>query len=358
MDSKALPLAELKRIVADLLAPKAWLYWADFLGTAVIAWVSFFLTERSAPLSLAEICYFTVSVFAFYRAALFIHELTHQDRNTLPYFSWAYNLLIGIPMLVPSFMYRGVHIDHHRKGTYGTDEDGEYLPFGASPLWRSFFYVGQSVLIPFLLVLRFGILAPLSLLHPRIRRFIMLHCSALAIRTDTARRLPAPGSEDARNWNVLEVMCFAWVLGLFILFSTGILNVGMLRHIYLLLFFTFVVNSVRTIVAHRYRNRAAKEVTFTDQFLDSINIERPGILMELLAPVGLRYHALHHLFPSMPYHNLGIAHRRLTAILPPESPYHEATEHTIFSAFTTHWRNTRQAQAREAEELARSTFRI
>jgi len=29
------------------------------------------------------------------------------------------------------------------------------------------------------------------------------------------------------------------------------------------------------------------------------------------APVGLRYHALHHYFPGIPYHNLGFAYQRL-----------------------------------------------
>ena len=42
---------------------------------------------------------------------------------------------------------------------------------------------------------------------------------------------------------------------------------------------------------------------------------RRGLVAELWAPVGLRYHALHHLLPSMPYHSLGEAHPRLVAHL-------------------------------------------
>ena len=38
--------------------------------------------------------------------------------------------------------------------------------------------------------------------------------------------------------------------------------------------------------------------------------------------MGLRYHALHHLLPSVPYHALGKAHARLIATLAQESPYH------------------------------------
>jgi fatty acid desaturase len=41
----------------------------------------------------------------------------------------------------------------------------------------------------------------------------------------------------------------------------------------------------------------------------------------LWAPVGLRYHALHHLMPRLPYHNLAAAHRRLVATLPSDSDY-------------------------------------
>lgn len=357
MENKAIPLAEMKKILADCFPVNPWIYWLDFLVTATLAWGSFYLTETSEALSWIELFYFTVSVFSFYRAALFVHELTHQERREIPGFSVVWNLLMGIPLLVPSFMYRGVHIDHHRKNTYGTEEDGEYLPFGASTFWRTFYYLAQSILVPFLLVFRFLVLAPLSFLHPRFRAFVMLHLSALAIRMDTPRRLPAPGSVDQRNWYAQEALCFFWCFFLFLGFSSGLLELGTLRHIYLLLCATFFVNSLRTVVAHRYRNRTGKELTFTDQFLDSVNIEGHPVLMELLAPVGLRYHALHHLFPTVPYYKLGVAHRLLTSQLPADSIYHAATEPTLRSALATLWRNTKQAH-REEDELARSSFRV
>ncbi|MGZ3741155.1 MAG: fatty acid desaturase, partial [Bdellovibrionota bacterium] len=282
-----LPLAEMKKIVADLFPVNPLIYWLDFLASAFATAGLFYLTETAPALSITELLYFTLSVFTLYRAALFIHELTHQDHRILPGLSVIYNLFIGVPFLMPSFMYCGVHIDHHRKSTYGTDEDGEYLPFGASPLWRSFLYLGQSILIPFLLVFRFGILGPLSLLHPRIRKFVMEHCSSLAIRTDTARRIPT-NAEELRNWSVQEALCFAWCLVLFVLITEGIMPLGTLRHLYLLMVATFFFNSIRTLVAHRYRNRQSKELSFTEQYEDSVNVEGPGIVMELIAPVGLR----------------------------------------------------------------------
>jgi fatty acid desaturase len=54
-------------------------------------------------------------------------------------------------------------------------------------------------------------------------------------------------------------------------------------------------------------------MTFEGQFLDTVNVPPPALLPVLWAPVGLRYHALHHLLPRLPYHNLAIAHRRLAA---------------------------------------------
>jgi fatty acid desaturase len=65
-------------------------------------------------------------------------------------------------------------------------------------------------------------------------------------------------------------------------------------------------------------------MTVTAQFLDSVNVPPPGLAAEIWAPVGLRYHALHHLMPSMPYHDLPEAHRRLARELGTGSTYEGA----------------------------------
>lgn len=340
MQNSSVSLAEYKKLLQEYFPANPWIYWSDMLVTAVVGYGSFVLTERFAPFSAAYLLLFTVSVFALYRGMLFIHELTHRERSDLPGFSIAWNLIFGVPFLFPSFMYRGVHIDHHKRNSYGTDEDGEYLALGASPFWKTVAYVAQSFYLPFLIVLRFGLLAPLSLLHPRLRQLVVTRTSALAIRTDVPRRVPV--GEDWRNWQVLEVLCFLYVWGMAWLFASGTLGLATALHIYAAMISMFLVNSLRTVVAHRYLNRSAGELSFQDQLLDSVNIEGNPIVAELVAPVGLRYHALHHLFATLPYHNLGHAHRKLRAHLPADSFYHLTAEPSFWAALTTHWRNTRK----------------
>ena len=93
------------------------------------------------------------------------------------------------------------------------------------------------------------------------------------------------------------------------------------------------INIVRTLAAHRY-DQDSGELSMTEQLLDSCTIAATGSLPArladavhaLLAPVGLRYHALHHWIPSLPYHNLGRAHRLLVSTLRPDAPYHATVE--------------------------------
>lgn len=350
---KNLQLAEVKKLLDDCFPVNPWIYWADLLFSASLGYGALVLTEFLPLFSIAQIACFFVSVFAIYRSVLFIHELTHQERKALPGFSIAWNLLVGVPTLFPSFMYRGVHIDHHKRNSYSTDEDGEYLPLGANPFWKTAAYIGQSFFLPVLVVIRYGLLGPLSLVHPSLRRIVMQRASSLAIRFDTARKLPT--GQDLTRWYVLEFLCFAYLLVLTYLFVSGFFGLYTLIHLYLAMVTMFLFNSVRTVVAHRYRNRDGNAISFEEQLLDSVNIEGNPIVAELLAPVGLRYHALHHLFPTLPYHNLGIAHRRLREKLPADSFYHLTVEPSFLSAIHTHWRNTQRTatvgEEREPESV-------
>jgi fatty acid desaturase len=93
-------------------------------------------------------------------------------------------------------------------------------------------------------------------------------------------------------------------------------------------------------------------MTFLEQLLDSLNYPNWPWVSVLWAPVGLRFHALHHLFPSLPYHNLARAHHRLMAELPADSPYRLTESPGRVASIAQLWRNSRNAgrQARSRHQ--------
>jgi fatty acid desaturase len=349
MDPVAIPLAQWKQTIKEFFRPNPAVYWTDFLLSTFLGYgaLALFLSS-TMPWSLRSLA-FGLCVFALYRAGLFVHELTHRERHELPGFSLTWNLLVGIPFLVPSFMYRGVHLDHHKGPTYGTNEDGEYLAMGAMPLLRTLVYTGHALLIPLLLLLRFGLVGPISFLHPGLRKKVMLAASSFAIRYDVERKLPA--AQEQKRWLVQELLCtlFAW----FLVFGgiSGFLSWSGLGLYYAALAVIHFLNSIRTVVAHRYLNRSGHAMSFSQQLGDSVNLEGNWLFGELMAPVGLRFHGLHHLFPNLPYHNLSKAHFKLKESLPSGSPYFATIEPGIGAALVTHWRNTRDSSL-STEKLA------
>ena len=114
-------------LTRDLNVPNARIYWADLLASALLGYAALAGAMALRPASLA-LAAGLVAVLALYRAGSFIHELTHIRKGAVRGFRLVWNILIGIPLLVPSFMYEGVHNQHHAKTYYGTANDPEYLP--------------------------------------------------------------------------------------------------------------------------------------------------------------------------------------------------------------------------------------
>jgi fatty acid desaturase len=244
--------------------------------------------------------------------------------------------------MIPSFTYRGVHNDHHKRAVYGTAEDGEYLPFAVERRWHIILYLLFSFLAPLLLAGRFVVLAPLSWLHPRLRRWVWERASSLTI--DLNYRRPAPAAKDESNWRLQEFLAAAYGITAITLAVSGSIPVALLGMWYLLELIVFLLNSVRTLAAHRYRNPGTRVMAFSDQFLDSVNVTGHPLITPLWAPVGLRFHATHHLFPAIPYHALGEAHRRLATRLSNTSVYLSTTHNSLWSALRQLWQEARKTQ--------------
>jgi hypothetical protein len=131
-DDVALFDAEARRLVADLHAPRPRVFWMDLIASAGLGWAGFALAVMLPPFSVGMIAAAVVAIFAFYRGLCFIHEITHVRSGALPGFELMWNVLIGLPLLMPSSVYLGVHQDHHKLSTYSTVDDPEYLPFARS----------------------------------------------------------------------------------------------------------------------------------------------------------------------------------------------------------------------------------
>ena len=318
-DDKAM-LKSAANLTRDLNSARPAIYWLDMLGSALIGYGALAATI-SAGSTLTALITGLVAVLALYRAGSFIHEITHVKPNAVPGFYWAWNALVGVPLLVPSFMYEGVHNQHHAKTYYGTAEDPEYLPLARMHPWTLPLFLLAAALAPIGMLIRFGLLAPLSLLSPKLREAVVAKYSGLQINPSFRRPLPA--GDFRRRWSIQEAAASLWAIALLAMVATGIIP---LRAFLIFLGISsgvMFLNQVRTLVAHLWENEG-EPMSVTAQYLDSVNVPPPATLPALWAPVGLRYHALHHLLPGVPYHNLGEAHRRLKASLDPDSVYFEA----------------------------------
>jgi fatty acid desaturase len=178
-------------------------------------------------------------------------------------------------------------------------------------------------------VIRFAILAPLSWVVPPLRRLTVERCSALVINHLYVRRVPLDRAAHVEE-AAAALLCWTAIA----LWWTGVVPGAALAAWLLVSAIASAVNVVRTLAAHLYDQDVDHEISLVSQLLDSCTIApADGVAgaigaawRELWAPVGLRFHALHHWIPSLPYHNLARAHRVLATTLGADAPY-AATEH-------------------------------
>jgi fatty acid desaturase len=333
----ALNLNEARKHVLDLGQPNQKLYWFDFLLSYAIGIATFILAY---PHSISEFAFWgwaTLSSLAFYRAIGFIHELAHFKQR-LKSFRILWNALAGVPLAFPAFMYARSHAIHHNPKTYGTKEDGEYISFQSRSRWEIVAYLASSFWTAPALVFRFAVLFPPSLAIPALRKFIVERGSSIVIALDYVGHWPS--ESEKKEWWIMETACCLFWIGVLSFVFVGWIPGRILAMAYGIMSGALFLNNMRTLAAHRFANDG-RILSIEEQLLDSVNLVNhfPGwVFSALAAPVGLRYHALHHLFPFLPYHSLGEAHRRLSSRLAKESAYHRVSERGVFVAVWKLWR--------------------
>ena len=362
-----------KELVRDLHRPNPMIYWVDFLSSIIIGHLLFTTNVRSdlwlpqathaiglihdsTSNTVAELAFkgliLAATTLLFLRAAMFTHELVHLPRDGWNGFRFAWNLLCGIPFLIPSFTYYP-HIDHHRRKSYGTDEDGEYLNLSHRPPSAIVLYMLGVLITPLAGLIRFGLMSPICWVYPAARKWTFRHASTMVM--DITYQRPEASSRVYRIMLIQEAACFGVCLYLFLhpLLIAKTVYDPLLIHAYAVSVTLIFMNNLRTLGSHRWTGPGS-ELTFEQQLLDSCDYPHRPWITELWGPTGTRYHATHHLFPSLPYHNLGKAHRRLIAGLPADSLFHETVRVSLLGEIKSLWERSSRVQHAPEAYLQRS----
>jgi fatty acid desaturase len=302
----------------DFFAVNPGRYWADFLISLVLAYSSATLYLLSPLGSWPQLLAFPVAVFWLYRLGSLIHEVCHLGHHEMRGFKVAWNLLVGVMTLTPSPFFTRHHRDHHSARMYGTPEDPEYV---ANVLeagnWRSGLeYAAFIAIFPLAVFLRF-LLAPFTYLSPTLRQAVLERASSLTLNLRYRRRIT---SFDRWSITMLEIPCFIRAAMIPTSVFLGLAPPSRIALLYVLALTTVVLNQLRQLADHHFAGDG-EAATWENHILDSCNFTGSDPLTWLFFPFSIRYHALHHLFPSMPYHNLKPAHDYLAQALPADSPY-------------------------------------
>lgn len=321
--SNHVDLKRVQEMVSDLRDPRQAIYFADLLVSSALGWWAFIYSVQPGLLW-SRLLAFVAAVLLLYRALGFIHELFHQQGMKVFRFVW--HAVAGIPLLIPFLLYLPVHRGHHNSRTYGTSEDGEYEQFKGRCTQASSRLFGLNIALPLALWVRFALLTPLSLVFPAIREKVIPEFVHIALRMPY--RAPATKESAPAVALLIEWWCSIWAWSLVTIGATrGWIWVGAWA---LLIIFIATLNTLRELGGTHLYVEMEEGRDARGQLMDSLNLDSTSAVTLLLCPVGLRFHALHHVAPYLPYHALARAHRRLMKELPAGSEYHQVTVASIW----------------------------
>lgn len=308
----------IKESSVDFHQTKPWIYWRDMILGVVIAYGAATVFVGAQPFSVIQIVAYVVAVLWLYRVGSLIHEVAHLGGHEMASFKIAWNILVGVPTLTPSTFFTGNHRDHHTQRVYGTAEDPEYVTniCKRGSIWNLVLYFMFVAIFPLVVFLRFA-LAPLTFLTPSIRNFTLRKLSAFTFNWKYERPL---GRIDRKTFAALELFCWFRAVSIPGAVVLGVTQPSRMLMLYLLGASVVTLNQLRQLADHHFEGHGG-QLTMSEHIQDSCNYVGRDPVTWLFFPFAIQYHALHHLFPSLPYHNLAQAHRFLMKELPVDSPY-------------------------------------
>lgn len=278
------------------------IFWLDLWVTAIFFWCFFILSFRTSSILVTGLLLFIASIF-LYRGLAFSHEIVHHPAQ-LKWFRWVWDLLFGVVSFYPSYLYQS-HLDHHKAEQYGTLNDPEYILLADKK--KTLKFLAATVFLPIALIVR-TLLFPISMVS---RKFDQLFQNKLHHFTINLQYQPKPFNDTIKKKICLESSACSFILyGYLVLLMLGVVSFQIAIYWYVVVLLALILNQIRFLFCtHHYTNISSK--TLSEQIADSVNYDSNSLLAIVIAPVGLRYHALHHLFPGIPYHSLKKIHHAL-----------------------------------------------
>ena len=328
-------------------------FWFDFSYSVAIAYTAASIYLTSELLLWPRLIAFPIAVFWLYRLGSLVHEVAHLPRGEMRTFKVVWNLVVGVITLTPSPFYTKHHRDHHSQHIYGMPQDPEYVTnMVRRGSWSSLLAYSLFVLaFPILVFLRF-LLSPLTFLHPRLREFVLTRASSLTFNWHYERKV---GTFDRRVITAIELLCClraALIPGVVLAGFAPWTRVPLL---YSLGVSVLILNQLRQVADHHFSG-GGNRFSFADHILDSCNYKANDPLTWLFFPFAIQYHALHHIFPTLPYHNLAAADAYLLAKLPADSPYRTLDQPSWWSVARTMFSEQAQPTATDKAEVGARHF--
>lgn len=311
--------AAIKDSPVDFFEVQPHKYWWDLALCTFMAYLCAGLYLAFPLFSWQQFVCFPFAVFWLYRGNSMVHEVSHLGKKQFPGFAFGWNMLLGIPTLFPSTFFTSHHRDHHSGRHYGTPQDPEYIVnvFTPGSIASTLFYFVHVTVYPIFVLFRF-LLAPISFLRKDWREFTLRRLSSFTLNWKYERNL---SRLDRKTFVLVELLCCAraWLIPISVLL--GVTTWVRIPLMYTLAITILFANQMRFFADHHFESQGEK-MSMADHITDSCNYSKNDFLTWLFFPFTIRFHALHHMFPTIPYHNLPAAHRHLTEKLPVDSVYH------------------------------------